>query len=79
MNEANDLYTLKKRWAGYDAWVITSNLAAAKHIKLTPRPKIQLFNGALDCRFMRYELYSGSRRLDMPPVETIAPTDPAEN
>ncbi|HMC97392.1 MAG TPA: THUMP domain-containing protein [Flavobacteriales bacterium] len=65
--------TLKKRWAGYDAWIITSNLAAAKHIKLTPRPKIQLFNGALDCRFMRYELYSGSRRRDVPsdgPEET---------
>lgn len=58
--------TLKKCWTGYDAWIITSNLEAAKHIKLTPRPKIQLFNGSLDCRFMRYELYSGSRRRDQP-------------
>ncbi len=55
--------TLKKNWAGYEAWVITPNLEAAKYIKLTPRPKIRLFNGALDCRFMRYELYEGSRRL----------------
>lgn len=58
--------TLKKNWAGYDAWVITPNLEAAKHIRLTPRPKIRLFNGALDCRFMRYELYAGSRRLERP-------------
>jgi putative N6-adenine-specific DNA methylase len=54
--------TLKKNWAGYEAWVITPDLEAAKHIRLTPRPKIRLFNGALDCRFMRYELYAGPRR-----------------
>lgn len=69
--DINGLYkmigdTLKKNWAGYDAWVLTSNMEAAKHIKLTPRPKIQLFNGALDCRFMRYELYAGSRRRERP-------------
>jgi putative N6-adenine-specific DNA methylase len=72
-DEINGLYkmigdTLKHRWAGWTAWVLTSNLDAAKHIKLTPKPKIQLFNGALDCRFLRYELYEGSRRLT-PPLE----------
>lgn len=56
--------TLKKNWAGYEAWVLTSNMEAAKFIKLTPRPKIRLFNGALDCRFLRYEIYAGSRRRD---------------
>jgi putative N6-adenine-specific DNA methylase len=54
--------TLKQKWAGYEAWIITSNLEAAKHIRLTPKPKLKLFNGPLECRFMRYELYSGSRR-----------------
>jgi len=58
--------TLKHRWAGWTAWVLTSNLEAAKHIKLTPKPKIQLFNGALDCRMLRYDLYAGSRRLTPP-------------
>ncbi len=56
--------TLKKKWAGYDAWLITSNMEAAKHIRLNPNPKIKLFNGALECRFMRYELYSGTKRTD---------------
>jgi len=65
--------TLKKRWAGWQAWVITSNLEAAKHIKLTPKPRIQLFNGALDCRFMRYEMYEGSRRLERPVDPSAAP------
>lgn len=67
--DINGLYksigdTLKQRWAGYDAWVITSNLEAAKHIRLNPRPKIKLFNGSLECRFMRYELYSGTRKFE---------------
>jgi putative N6-adenine-specific DNA methylase len=56
--------TLKKNWAGYQAWLITSNMEAAKHIRLDPKPKIKLFNGSLECRFMRYELYSGTRRKD---------------
>ena len=72
-DEINALYkmigdTLKHRWAGWTAWVLTSNMDAAKHIKLTPKPKIQLFNGALDCRFLRYELYEGSRRLTPHPA-----------
>ncbi|MCB0763262.1 MAG: class I SAM-dependent RNA methyltransferase, partial [Flavobacteriales bacterium] len=54
--------TLKHHWPGWTAWVLTSNMDAARHIKLTPRPKIQLFNGPLDCRFLRYEMYAGSRR-----------------
>jgi putative N6-adenine-specific DNA methylase len=60
--------TLKKRWSGWQAWVITSNQEAAKHIKLTPKPRIQLFNGSLDCRFMKYDLYEGSRRLTPRPA-----------
>jgi putative N6-adenine-specific DNA methylase len=54
--------TLKQRWAGWTAWMITSNMEAAKQVRLTPKPKIKVFNGSLDCRFMRYELYSGTRR-----------------
>ncbi len=54
--------TFKKNWAGYQAWVITSNMEAAKAIHLTPKPKIKLYNGSLECRFMRYELYQGSQK-----------------
>lgn len=54
--------TFKKRWAGWSAWVITSNLEAAKQIHLAPKPRIKLFNGALECRFLHYELYAGTRR-----------------
>ena len=54
--------TLKQRWAGYTAWIITSNLEAVKHVHLTPKPRIKVFNGSLECRFLRYELYRGTRR-----------------
>ncbi len=57
--------TLKNNWAGWTAWMITSNMEAAKHVRLTPKPKIRVFNGPLDCRFLRYELYSGTRRRDL--------------
>ncbi|WP_291727905.1 THUMP domain-containing class I SAM-dependent RNA methyltransferase [Bernardetia sp.] len=56
--------TLKQNWAGYTAWIITSNLEAAKKIGLSAKPKIKMYNGALECRFMRYELYEGSRKND---------------
>ena len=54
--------TLKQRWAGYAAWIITSNLEAVKQVHLTPKPRIKVFNGSLECRFLRYELYRGTRR-----------------
>ncbi|WP_375560742.1 class I SAM-dependent RNA methyltransferase [Bernardetia sp. OM2101] len=62
-----DLYsqigdTLKQNWAGYTAWIITSNMDAAKHIGLASKPKLKMFNGSLECRFMRFEIYEGSNR-----------------
>lgn len=69
--DVNALYkvigdTFKAKWAGWSAWVITSNMEAAKHIHLTPKPRIKLYNGSLECRFLHYELYSGTRRKDRP-------------
>ncbi|WP_338764940.1 THUMP domain-containing protein [Bernardetia sp. ABR2-2B] len=54
--------TLKQNWAGYTAWIITSNMEAAKHIGLSSKPKLKMYNGALECRFMRFEIYEGSRK-----------------
>ena len=43
-------------------WLITSDFEAMKHIGLHPSRKIQLFNGSLDCRLLKFELYSGSKK-----------------
>lgn len=45
-----------------EVWLITSDFEAMKHIGLHPSRKIQLFNGALDCRLLKFELYSGSKK-----------------
>lgn len=54
--------TLKTSYQGYDAFVLTGNLEAAKSIGLRVSRRIPLFNGPIDCRLLKYELYRGSRR-----------------
>ncbi len=53
---------LKQRYAGYDAWVLSANLEALKQIGLHPSRKITLFNGPLECRFLKFSLYEGSKK-----------------
>lgn len=53
---------LKQRYKGYTAWIITSNKEAAKQIGLHASRKFTLFNGGLECKFMRFELYEGSKK-----------------
>jgi putative N6-adenine-specific DNA methylase len=52
--------TLKQKYQGYTAFILTANLAAAKSIGLRSTRKIQLYNGPLECRLLRYAMYSGS-------------------
>ncbi len=52
--------TFKHGWKGWDAWLISSNLEALKSVGLRPADKFTLFNGALECRFSRYPLFSGT-------------------
>ena len=47
---------LKQNWSGYTAFVFTGNMEAAKQIGLRPSRKIRLFNGAIRCQLLRYEL-----------------------
>lgn len=65
--ETNELYsmigsTLKHNFEGFTAWIISSSRESLKFIGLKPSAKHVLFNGALECRFDRYDLYSGSRK-----------------
>ena len=63
----NELYKsignkLKKDFMGFDVWLLSSNLEAIKHIGLRPSRKITLFNGALECKFLKFEMYEGSKK-----------------
>lgn len=54
--------TLKQEYPGTDAWLITSNLEALKHVGLRPSRKIKTFNGKLEARLVKYEIYEGSKK-----------------
>ncbi|WP_299549658.1 class I SAM-dependent RNA methyltransferase [Seonamhaeicola sp.] len=54
--------TLKQRYPGTDAWFITSNLDALKHVGLRPSRKIQLYNAKLESRLVKYVMYEGSKK-----------------
>jgi putative N6-adenine-specific DNA methylase len=53
---------LKKNFTGHEAWILTANQAAAKQIGLHTSKKIKVYNGPLECRFLKFELYSGSKK-----------------
>jgi putative N6-adenine-specific DNA methylase len=54
--------TFKQIYPGTDAWLITSNLEALKHIGLKTSKKIKTFNGKLESRLVKYEIYEGSKK-----------------
>lgn len=54
--------TLKQNYPGTDAWFITSNLDALKHVGLRPSRKIQLYNAKLESRLVKYVMYEGSKK-----------------
>lgn len=62
MNLYSELGTvLKHRFSGNEAWVISSNPDLLAAIGLRPSEKIPLVNGALECEFRKFELFSGKR------------------
>jgi putative N6-adenine-specific DNA methylase len=54
--------TLKHNFPGTTAWLITSNKEALRNVGLKPREKHILFNGALECTLLKYEMYQGSKK-----------------
>lgn len=54
--------TLKHNFAGTTAWLITSNKESLKQVGLKPKEKHILFNGALECLLLKYEMYQGTRK-----------------
>jgi putative N6-adenine-specific DNA methylase len=58
---------LKKDFKNFNAWIITSSPEAVKSIGLRPSRKIQVYNGQLECRYLKFELYGGSRKASKNP------------
>ena len=53
--------TLKRKFAGYTAWLISSDLESIKFIGLRPSRRIPVFNGPLECRFLKFDLFAGKK------------------
>jgi putative N6-adenine-specific DNA methylase len=60
---------MKKDFKGYTAWIISSNIEAMKKIGLAASKRLNLYNGALECKYHKFELYEGSRSKPKPAAE----------
>jgi putative N6-adenine-specific DNA methylase len=54
--------TLKKRFAGWSAYIFSGDPDLAKLIRLHASRKTVLFNGALECRLYEYRMVAGGNR-----------------
>lgn len=60
--EINELYSdigdrLKNYWKGSTAFLFTGNQTAAKNVGLRTSAKIPLYNGPIECRLLKFEMY----------------------
>lgn len=54
---------LKKDFQGYQAWLLSGNIPALKNVGLRPSRRIHLLNGQIECKFHKFELYAGSKKV----------------
>lgn len=47
---------LKSTWTGFDAWIISSDLDALKHVGLKHHDRVTVYNGPLECRWQGYAM-----------------------
>ena len=55
--------TLKKNYSGAEAWFLSSHMEGLKHVGLRASRKIEIYQAKLECRFVKYEMYNGSKKL----------------
>lgn len=66
-NDLDGLYAmigerLKHQYAGNSAWILSSSIDSLKFVGLKPAQRIDLFNGALKCKFNNYRLFEGKEK-----------------
>ena len=65
-SDLTDLYAmmgerLKHQYAGSTAWILSSSVESFKHVGLKPEIRVDLYNGALKCKFNKYKMFTGKR------------------
>ena len=74
MGEIGD--RLKQAFAGWSAWLLTSDRQLPRQMRLAETRKAVLYNGALECRLFRFDLVAGSyrpRAATTPPAPSQCP------
>ncbi|WP_304517966.1 THUMP domain-containing class I SAM-dependent RNA methyltransferase [Cecembia rubra] len=54
---------LKQRCASYSGYIFTGNMALAKRVGLRTSRRIEFYNGTIDCRLLKYELFKGKKEI----------------
>jgi len=49
-------YILKNKFKGWDCWILSGNKDLIMDLKLKSTRKIFLFNGQIECRFLKYSI-----------------------
>lgn len=51
---------LKQHFPGFDAWILSNNKEAIKHIGLRAKRRETLYNGGMEAKFLKFPLKSGN-------------------
>jgi putative N6-adenine-specific DNA methylase len=54
--------TWKNQYKGFKCWMITSSKEGIKSIGLKPFKKYDMMNGALECKYLGFDIYAGSKK-----------------
>lgn len=66
---------LKQAYGGWRAWILAGELEAARHFGLRSSSRHTLYNGAIECRLLEFEVRAASTDRELPPWRQ-KPTDP---
>lgn len=61
--------TLKRKFAGWNAYFLTTDMRLPKLMRLAPSKRTPLFNGPLECRLFEIKMVAGSNRKEKPSDE----------
>jgi putative N6-adenine-specific DNA methylase len=53
---------LKQTYQEWDAWILSGNKDALKRLGLRTSRKLTLYNGSIECKYQKYEMYRGSKK-----------------
>ena len=57
---------LRNGWAGWRIWMLSADPALPRQIGMKESRRTPLFNGALECRFFRFDVFAPGERPERP-------------